>query len=268
MPDNRIFEYRYSIPGYTFMLFFCAVNFNLVLIAIREFMPLESSSATFAGIVLGLVTFLSGIPFGFIISQIWYFSANRIVRPLIIGRAIKSDKKPSDVTLHYLTLKEFGVEERYFDASYNYLITAHSMKSPQNNSMFKYIIKRWDLFNILGSTGVAMLAAIVMGIPVWYYMVNIQQFSVIQNSVIEYYFNRMTIMGIPLHILLVVLVTVFMLYFFYYEMRQIAREHATMIDLMLRDLTKNNKGISDLLPKHFFKIVKNNSSSSAQSGVV
>jgi len=104
------------------------------------------------GLFIGIITLLSGSVLGFLISQIWFFIFNYIVKMQCIA-----DKRPS-----YKLLKDnfpdFQQKDELFSLM-NYILT-----SEINKNMTIFITRKNDLFSSFGTTIGSILSSLIIGV--------------------------------------------------------------------------------------------------------
>jgi len=103
------------------------------------------------GLFIGIITLLSGSALGFLISQIWFFIFNHIIKMQCI-----TDKRPS-----YKILKDnfpdFQQKDELFSLM-NYILT-----SKINKNMTIFITRKNDLFSSFGTTICSILSGLIIG---------------------------------------------------------------------------------------------------------
>lgn len=263
VPKN-LFELRYTIPGYTFILFIAAININLLLIFVSEVVA-GSTTAAFGGIIIGVLAFLGGIPFGFLVSQLWYLIYYFFMQPRILKQVIeKNEKTPGKkesklfgdrlrrIGGEYKQLKNRQIKPEYLKLSFDYIFDiAYDEETKDEKPRIKnYITRRWNLFNILGATFTSLILSLIVGTLMYFYFQYVVDFSVIKNSAIEFYFNRMTFLGIPIHILLIGILSAVLLLCIFFGMLNLAAEHAQIGELVIQKV--KDSSLRKMFPKEYF----------------
>jgi hypothetical protein len=245
--NNRgFFELRYSVPGYTFILVIAVININLLFIFMSQAMS-GVGTATFAGIVLALVAFLGGVPFGFLVSQVWYFILYAWMFPTIVTKATSNETKRTNFIEKKLKLSELGkhyqalhsyhkVKDEHLKTVYDYIYYNQTNATGKKTPILEYLIRRWDLFNVLGATTTALISALVVGNFIYFYFLHVVNFPIISNSAVQHYFDRMNIVpGVPMHIVLIILISIILLASMLHGMFHLAGENVTMSEVAVKN---------------------------------
>jgi hypothetical protein len=134
MSARSFFDIRYTIPGYTFILYFILVNLESFVFFVVKIAELES--ITLLGIIFGFLTLLSGAALGFLVSQPWHALNNLFFRIRPYERVNKRIKQ------------RFSIEKMDY-----------KVLSTKKKALIDYLMRRWDLFNLMG----AIISAIGLG---------------------------------------------------------------------------------------------------------
>jgi len=149
MASRSYFDYRFSLPGFSFLLIIVLINLRFLIYYSVE----KKIMFDLMGLMFGFISLLSGSALGFLISQFWYFIFNYVLK---INYILK--KRP-----HYsFLIKNFEnyKEKDKLLSLMNYMI----ISLIKDKRMSDYITRRTDLFNILGATGTSLFLGFVSGI--------------------------------------------------------------------------------------------------------
>jgi len=145
--ERTYFSFRYAIPGYTFLILVLLINIEFLFSQMKLF----SEIITIFGIILGLLSLLSGSAIGFIVSQLWYLVYNCYYKRYRKLMERDSYKKLID-------LIEFTG-----DATDLVSIMAYILTSKIDNKITNYINRLIDMRNSLASTLFAILTGLLLG---------------------------------------------------------------------------------------------------------
>lgn len=150
MSVKNYLDIRYAFPGYTFILFVVGTSYPFFYEWLQTF-PTDVSK-----IVVGIITVLGTSPIGFLISQLWYlFPIKNWFGSSVYGDQMENKKRKYVKLLHDNQVKK----DRYSTVHVlDYLI------SNSNDNAKKYLSKRWDMYNIMGSTVIAIFIGWLFGI--------------------------------------------------------------------------------------------------------
>lgn len=151
MPERSFFDFRYAIPGYTFILLIIIINH----VPLFEIMADLSIDSTAFGAFLAFLSLFSGSAIGFLISQLWWwrFQQNH--------KEYEVSKKPIEALIDtYKLMRAKNAEQkRAILAAYDYII--HSEK---NVRLSNYIDRRWDMYHLLSSEFFALIISSISGV--------------------------------------------------------------------------------------------------------
>ncbi len=163
------FSYRYAIPGFLFIIFLFLSNLELIVYGLLR-SPFELNLAAVAAIL----TFFSGPAIGFLVTQIWYLLLFLFGRRLIYR---KSEKM----------LSCLGIDVK--SSSYVTDIDYWGCTTIENDCLYDYLTRRWDLINLLCS----IISTMLFGLAVAYLVVRPMLLSMLSGpfSVDQTYFNSL-----------------------------------------------------------------------------
>lgn len=208
MPPRSFFNFRYAVPGFTFLLFFVLILSSIV----RSFLQLLTCTTTqveLVGFLLGLLTLLSGAAIGFLVSQFWYVIYNRYYKEQVYLKeafgilevlGVKKDLTTViDYILHKLDDKDKGLKD--------------------------YIDRRYDLFNLLGST----MSSIIL-VLFFYFLDLISKFFQLGLSLFKFFELGLSE--------IVIITAIFLLINIWLDFQAVVKENQSMLRIIL----KQNKG--------------------------
>lgn len=157
MSVREFFSTRYTFPGYTFLIF--VVLISLKQIITNFFKPdLTLFTPLFAFIYL-----LSGAPLGYFVSQIWYLYFFHLKK----GHYYRDNCNPR-AYIHYL-IDKYNVKKDPFKAT---LIADYLFHGCKNEGLSLYVNRRWDLYNVMGATRFSIIAGILFGFFIKFFIFN------------------------------------------------------------------------------------------------
>lgn len=231
MSKRTFFSLRNTVPGYTFILWNLLLNLRFVAFFFLYLMPTVSLSGnviTLFGIILGFVTLLSGAAIGFLVSQFWF-----LIYWLIIERYLANFYKEK-------LIEDFEVKDK--EASvlvFNYIV--HSLRQKR---IVSYILRRWDIMTIFGSTIMAIISGLISGLALRNRVFSIQD---IPDSHLNWQIIDHILMLVSALLIFAISVS------FYYVARSAYDMGILAIRLKAKDLAKEGKELKDELPKEYFK---------------
>ncbi|MCW4012161.1 MAG: hypothetical protein NWF07_04120 [Candidatus Bathyarchaeota archaeon] len=220
MADRSFFDVRYTLPGYTFIIF---LTFTL-------------SGFPYEDTITNIVTLaISGAPIGFLISQLWYFLLYQSCWQGSYGR-----KDNPRVYMRYLHQK-LGVSKRYDPSSTVLDYLYHLCK---NETLKGHVDRRWDLYNIMGSSFIAVLLGLLVG-HLW---------MCDPESIIKHDFS-VIISNINFPVLLLGYIT---LCLFKGGMEKVVAEHDHMTLTILQNVIENKEFENTVFFEGYFDTSKDN----------
>jgi hypothetical protein len=138
LAERSLFDYRYAIPGYTFLLVIIAANVDLLGFA-------KLGGNTGLSLLAGFLVAFSGSPLGFLISQPWFLYFRKFVLPNAPYILLVQDKLPE--------LKCHPAESS--------IVADYIFLSSTEQSLKDHAQRRFDLVNSFGATGTGILAGIL-----------------------------------------------------------------------------------------------------------
>jgi hypothetical protein len=145
MPERAFFDMRYAYPGYTFLLILLIAAARYILLVLKTTPQLVNPELLAA--LLGVAFLLNGAPVGFLLSQPWYIFQRRCLWPRkeyfeLVKKTLPGNPDRLDVIV-----------------AADFLIYRSA-----NDEDIKYIQRRADLMNVLGSESIAIMAGVVTAI--------------------------------------------------------------------------------------------------------
>lgn len=225
MPERAFFSLRHAVPGYTLILLIIGINY-VPLVKILECL---SRLGIQSDIFLAALSLLSGAPFGFLISQFWWWlfhqmgadyqldprSANALINKYGLTRPKCLQEKKKTVVLHDYVLHYEGQCKK---------------------TVFRYIERRWDLYLILKSEMITLLIGLMFGIG----------FRVV-------IFAHIPWRGIEFPVLLVISVLVVVLLFLLCSgARWVQFQHDIMSVAIINASTLKNCDLAKVFPPYIF----------------
>ena len=166
MSERTFFNWRTTLPGFTFLLLVLAINYA-PLIKILSDLGMDSVF----GALLGFITLISGSAIGFLLSQVWwrwycyqgahYFypkGPRKEITTLIDKYGLKSakNKKDREIIQNVVTV-------------YSYIIFKQKKKKGGNAELVDYIVRRGDSFHTFSATRIILILGIVFGIIIRFF---------------------------------------------------------------------------------------------------
>ena len=157
MSERSFFDWRNSLPGFTFILFVLGMNFAPLLFVFTT----QSIQATF-GAILAFFTLVSGSAIGFLLSQVWwqhyrnhgahyYFGKNprKQIERLVKKYGLLPARNTGDINRIQKVL-----------AVYSYILFSQQQKDPE---LVNYLIRRGDTFHSFSATRISLLLGLGFG---------------------------------------------------------------------------------------------------------
>lgn len=160
MPEREYFSFRYTIPGYTFILLVVAIN----LFPLLKILETTRAGEVF-GAFLAFLSLFTGSAIGFLISQFWWwkygdrpFLGNVAFEPAareIYKRYLKKDKENSEEP----TTQEIQGNIKRIGYVFEYII-----RIDKESKFFDTAGRRWDMYHVFSSTMLALIIGAVVGL--------------------------------------------------------------------------------------------------------
>lgn len=162
MSERAFFSFRYSTPGFSFILGFLLWNPSLLI-----YLILISNLEPVSGIILSILTLASGSALGLLLSQFWFFYWQRM-RNGLYGNPMNE--------LFTLLFRKFNISFEnkeicpqrkivFFDYLFHYLFYATNGNShKQYEKIRNYLDRRWDLYHTIGSSIVSLWLGSLAGV--------------------------------------------------------------------------------------------------------
>lgn len=142
-------------------------------------MSQPESFKQFAGVLLGFFTILSGAPIGFLVSQIWYTFMNK----LKIRSLMKMENACGLLWTHFEKISKREKDNEQFKKSEAKLVAVQNyIESHHDKYIRSYIVRRWDLLNLLGSSIIAVWCGTGFGYLVRYHAISQYAFPILLYS--------------------------------------------------------------------------------------
>lgn len=154
MSERSYFSFKYSFPGYTFILIVFLLNFDIIghyLIEQNLLLAVFSVS----------VSFFSGSALGFITSQLYWVLSQYV----IIFSPIERRRMMGSLKNKYPLLegKLEGKGKPRLKAILDYIIW-----TSKDKSIFKFLERRWDIFHVLGAETISTILGCIIGYSLRY----------------------------------------------------------------------------------------------------
>ena len=202
MSERSFFNFRYSIPGYIFLIFMVMVYPGVI----RDISTIAGSELI--GLIIGI---MSGPALGFLISQIWYtFYYNS--KKMNIYKNNRELRK----YMNYLHKKyKIKNDPEILECACNFLYSHYN-----NDTLREYGNRRWDLFRIMGISKLSIIFGLICGVVFLFF-----------NNKINFC-NQIAWIGISIMISAIFYET------FRCTMKLVEREHDNIVYLILHDMLK------------------------------
>jgi len=211
-------DVRFTFPGYTFVLFFIFYTYN----QLQTFLPLIEG--TTYSLIIGILTVLSGAPFGYYVSQLWY-----VFRDLIEIGIYNNNRKYVEFLHKEGVIKDKLVTTQVLD----YLLRIGTIDCP---ALGDYVRQRWNLYNMMGSSIISMILGIIFGM-------------IFRNHISPYFYNP------PLfHEYFIVIIVLFLLLLFNVGMKKLREGHEYMVWIIIRNVVQNKAEWISNFPQEFFAL--------------
>jgi len=164
MSARAFFDFRYAFPGYTFILLVFLINLRFVLE--KSVLPIIQSNdaLTLFGILLGFLTLLSGASMGFLVAQFWYALFN-----FVLGGHFGLEKCFDMRARPFEKLGKLGIID---DRKTLTTVLDYILSSKREDGIHLYMVRRWDLLNTIGATGIAIVLGLVIGYVTKYFVLS------------------------------------------------------------------------------------------------
>ncbi len=213
-------DVRLTLPGYSFLLFVIGVNIpNLS-------QYLDKIGGPTTSIVMGVLTFVSGAPIGFLVSQGWYF----IITKNFFGLSLYGNKNKKRRYIDFLHSE--GVRKDKF-VTVNVL--DYLYHQCDNQYLKNYVDKRWNMYNIFGSTSVAIIVGMIFGL------------------LFRSCSGPISIDTILLPDIIVIVSGIILIILFMLVSRRVRYEHEYMVWTILVNVVRTKGYWKELFPKSFFE---------------
>jgi hypothetical protein len=214
MPERNFFNFRYGLPGYTFILIIILVAYPR---SCELFISLNEMSALVPAF-LAFFTLLGGSAIGFLVSQLWYFLHN-----LVFNRRSLSDSR------EFLRTKFNLVENTHQE-----IVFLDYVFHQSEDKIVDYVARRFDLQNTLGSTFLATVLGVTFGIfiKIDFFSTNetlSNSIDLLQSKGITCSFPNFTMYDVGIMLIIVGLLISLSMGF-----RFIRREHSMMVNISLK----------------------------------
>lgn len=251
MSERAFFTLRYALPGYTFIL----MTFLVIIPNLDGLLSI--SNLTENGILftafLTFFTLLSGGAIGFLVSQVWYFVHNSLLK----GQFVKE-------TRNYLQEK-FNLSD---DVS-RQLIFLDYVFHTSDKSPVGYVQRRLDLKHILGSTIFSIIFGGLLGflirieVPLKHITLGTALSSInFQSSIIDFYyllnpiaikkiFINYAILTVTIYDFILLVIAAGFIAVLYIGFRKISREHSYMADVVIHKIVEEGDLSEDKARKYF-----------------
>jgi len=160
MSERAYFGLRYALPGYTFILMaFLIIWPNLQTLFLQDVIRFDTSLFS---AFLAFFTLLEGSAIGFLVSQLWYWFYDFILRENSLKPARRFLQQQNTYGLTQEDTPE-GIHKQTVFLDYIVQLA--------EKQLLAYTERRWDLLNTLGSTLVAVLLGSFIGFLIrvcWY----------------------------------------------------------------------------------------------------
>ena len=229
MSERSFFTLRYSLPGFTFLLF-------LFLICLEEIIMLNKILGS--ELFIAIFSFFSAPAIGFFVSQVWYiFYYNRFQIYYWKSRC----KKEPRIYMEYLhKFKKIKRDPIIAEVVANFIYN-HNVSNIRS-----YVSRRWDLIRIFGSTQCSIFISILFGL---FIKIIRSIFNILNNS-----FNLEWLCSTIFYFTVFVGIGIFLCYAFEDGVKQIEIEHDKMALLLLKQILSDPKFILEtMLPKSYFE---------------
>lgn len=220
MSSRSYFTWRYTYPGYAFIL--------IIILKYISIFYQESafSNSTYLPVVFGFISVLSGAPIGFIISQFWYLIEEHRRKKNVFCiyekiKPLKADKKPC-----------FCVK----DYSEMIILIDYLFSKINNDNLKLYVNRRWDLYNILGSTRIGILLGYAIFVPILICRIIERCTCIIP---INFWMIDKRVIGIALVVELVIVFVV--AHILYIGLKKNETQHDKMVIVAINEVIKTQK---------------------------
>jgi hypothetical protein len=133
---------RYGVPGYSFLIIILIASWRVVL---EELSKIPGISGP---LLAGFLTFIWGVPAGFLISQLYF----------IIFTAFGGYRGRWKLRKHLELLEKYGVPKDKLVCVYDYIL-----HGSQEKGIITYLDRRWNIVHSLKATILALILALPFG---------------------------------------------------------------------------------------------------------
>jgi len=216
MSIRSFLDIRYSLPGFSFMIFVAGIALS----KLPDYLNKIGNPTT--SIVMGLLALASGSPLGFLLSQTWYISQTKNW----FGFGIYGKNRKYIEFLH----KEGVIEDEAITIN----VLDYLYHQCDNQHLKDYVNRRWNMYNIFGSTIMAIIIGIVFGL---FFRNHIETINVNIYLLFE---KIIIVLGIVLVIL------------FNSGKNNARTEHEYMVLTIIRNVVEKNRYWKEKFPKSYF----------------
>ena len=218
MPERNFFNFRYGLPGYTFILILILVAYPRLY---ELFIPLSEVS-TLVSAFLAFFTLLGGGAIGFLVSQVWYFCHNTV-----FNRWSLQDSRD-------FLRDTFKLRPRKDKKTHQEIVFLDYVFHLSNKKIIDYVARRFDLQHTLGSTVLATVLGVMFGI---FIKIDFFSINVSLNNSINLFFSEgirwsmpsFTMYDFGIIIVIIGLLCVLVMGFLF-----IRREHSMVVNIALK----------------------------------
>lgn len=203
MSDRSIFSYRYTVPGFIFVLSIFSLNLEIIAYYFRQNIQVST--------VLSIASFLTSPALGFLTTQGWYLFFRRIL-PNIHTEWRKSLFNKGIVEENTVTICDYWVYE----------------ESNISKNLDNYLTRRLDFFHTLGATSFTILISILAGFTV--------------KFVLIYFDNSINILtsNYGLYLGFVTVILFLLMYLFWIAANDVKKEQDDMLVRIVQKWMKKN----------------------------
>lgn len=150
MSERTYFNFRYALPGYTFLILILVVNLEYFLLRINQLSNIFPETITLFGFFFTFISLLGGSAIGFLISQFWYVVNNHY------NKKYRYAKRRSYKKLH-------NIIKYTDDITHSISIMTYILYSKvEEKEVIKYVNRLGDMYNALASTFVSICLGLIL----------------------------------------------------------------------------------------------------------
>lgn len=156
--ERSFFQHRFTLPGAVFFLVIIVINIEYIFNIIIDYLKNDREVIDIGiSVIISGISLLSLTSFGFIFNQFWYCCNNRISQNYF---ETKDDPRIRDI-----------VGDEYCKKNWKEcMIIYHYYSNIANNNKIlqRYLIRRWDMMNVLGSSIFSIIFGLLAGNALFY----------------------------------------------------------------------------------------------------